>query len=111
MTLLYGKQRKVFKIIYKNYRYNKCKYISKIDICKISKLHIEEVKLICQELHQNGFLSYVGNDFKVIPTAKGIDYFSAETAISLEVALKSIFCPIIVAFITTLITLWLTSSS
>lgn len=107
MNFLYGKQRKIMKIIYKNYKYNKCKYISKSDICKISKLPISEVKLICSELHQNGFLSYVGSDYSVIVTAKGLDYFCSETATSLEIVLKSVVCPIVVAFITTLLTLWL----
>lgn len=46
----------------------------------------------------------------VYPTTNGKNYFEFETKNSFEIVIKSVVCPIIVSFITTLITLWLKGS-
>lgn len=46
----------------------------------------------------------------VYPTINGKNYFEFERLYWYELIVKSVFCPIIVAFVTTLITLWLKGS-
>ena len=104
MDFLYGKQRKVLKVIRK---YNT---INRTELCAKTKLNDKEIYDICCSLHHDGYISYVSYSYNLKITPKGYDYFSAETAINIETILKSIIFPIAVSIITTLITLWLKGS-
>ena len=77
MNMLYGKQRKALKIIYKNYKNDKL--ISKTELSKKLKLDYQEITQLCKELHDNGFIDYVGLDYNPKLAPKGIDYFSTES--------------------------------
>ena len=105
LNFLYGKHRKVLKVI------RKYKTINRTDLCAKTKLEDREVYDICCSLHNDGYISYVGYSYNLKITPKGCDYFAFKKAYRHELFFKSIFCPIIVAFftslITSLITLWL----
>ena len=105
MNFLYGKHRKVLKVICK------CKTINRTELCEKTKLNEREVYDICRSLNDDGYVSYVGYSYNLKITPKGCDYFAFKKAYWLELFLKSMFCPIVVAFftalITSLITLWL----
>ena len=111
MDTVYGKQHKVLKIIYKKYKKNLL--VTKSELSRITHMPYKEIDIICNELKRNGFISYIGIDFNPELTAKGIDYFSRETTLTFEDVIKSFFFPMLVAFITalltTLSTLWLKS--
>ena len=107
MDLLYGKQRKALKLIYKSYKQKTS--ITKVKLSKFLNLNFQETTQICKELKNKGFISFVGINYDPKITSNGIEYFSAETANSIEIILKSVVCPIIVSAVTTLITLWLSS--
>ncbi len=102
LDTVYGKQHKVLKIIYK--RYKKDLLITKSELSKITHIPYKEIGLICDELKNSGFISYVGIDFNPELTAKGIDYFSRETTLTFEDVIRSFFFPMLVAFITALLT-------
>lgn len=101
LDFLYGKHRKVLKVI--------CKYktINRTDLSTKTKLDDKEIYNICSSLHKDGYISYIGYSYNLKITPKGYDYFFAETTINIETILKSIIFPIAVSVITTLITLWL----
>ncbi len=105
MDLLHGNQRKMLKILYKSNKKNVS--LTKVKLSKFLNLNYQETTQICKELHDKGFISYVGINYDPKITSAGIEYFSAETANSIEVILKSVVCPIIVSVVTTLITLLL----
>lgn len=105
---LYGNERKILSVVFKYYKKNSL--ISKNELTQKLKLDKKDISLLCQSLCKKGYLTSVGTDYNPKITAKGIDYFSAEITNSFETMLKSIFCPIIVSFITTLITLLLKGS-
>lgn len=105
MDLLYGNQRKMLKILYNSYK--KDILLTKVKLSKYLNLNYQETSLICKELHNKGFITYIGRNYDPKITPNGIEYFSAETAISLETILKSVVCPVIVSVITTLLTLLL----
>lgn len=107
MELLYGKQRKALKIIYKSYKKNHT--ITKVMLSKSIKLNFKETTQICNKLHSKNLISLVGINYDPKITCNGIEYFSLETRINIEIILKSIVCPVIVSLITTLITLWLSN--
>lgn len=109
MDLLYGNQRKALKFIYKAYKYKET--TTKVKLSKFLNLNFQETTQICQDLKHKGFINLVGINYDPKITSNGIEYFSIETTISLEIILKSIVCPIIVSVVATLITLWLKGSS
>lgn len=103
MLKLVGNQKKIFKIIYKHCLNNKI-----INSCYFYNLDYnvdefdDDIKyLIEQDLI---FCDYNWN-YKL--TAKGRSYFKYRLSFWVETLIRSIFCPILVAFFTTLITLWL----
>ena len=105
MDLLYGNQRKMLKILYKNYKKNIP--VTKVKLSKFLNLNYQETTQLCKDLYDKGFIVYIGLNHDPKINLKGIEYFSAETASSMETILKSIICPVIVSAITTLLTLWL----
>ena len=100
---LIGTPRKVFKVIYKNYNNN----------CLINHDELKKLFTNINELEEdltyliNLGLIYSDNYWYYHSTPTGRMYFKNETSNSLEIIIKSIFCPIIVSFLTTLITLLL----
>lgn len=107
MDLLYGNQRKALKFLYKSYKKNI--QVSKVRLSEHLKLDYQQTSQICKELHNNNLVSFVGLNYDPKITSNGIEYFSWETMTNIEVILKSIVCPVVVSFITTLITMWLSS--
>lgn len=105
MNKLYGKERKILKIIVSNYY--KGNKISKFDIPKYCKYTQNEIDLILKSLYSNGYFTYSGMHYNFILTNKGLSYFSNETYNNIELCIKSIVCPIVVSIVTTLITMWL----
>lgn len=103
---LVGNPRKIFKIIYKRYNHNNL--INSDEIRTIFP-NTEELEEDLTYLHALGLIDH-DYDWNYNLTAKGRIYFKIETITSFEIVIKSILCPIIVAFITTLITLWLKGS-
>lgn len=106
MTILTGNPKKVFKIIYKRYKSNFLinsdeirTFFSNENELEEDLTYLHKLDLIDHDYHWNYVLTSTGRIyFKNI----FLEFFFAIT--------KSIFCPIIVAFITTLITLWLKGS-
>ena len=103
---LVGNPRKIFKLIYS--RYNTNNFINFDEFQSIftnsqeleaDLAYLKSLELIDYDYHWNCLL-----------TAKGRIYFKLEFLYYFEIVTKSIICPIIVAFITTLITLWLKGS-
>lgn len=105
MINLVGIYRKMFKVIYKA-----CNKNCFIDYDQLkntfpnSTTLNEDLIYLC---HLG--LIYDDNYCRYHLTPTGRMYFKNETSNSFEIIIKSIFCPIIVAFFTTLITLWLKS--
>lgn len=108
MNKLYGRERKVLKIIITNYR--KGKHLSKFDVQKICKYPKNETDLILSSLWGNQYFSYSGVNYYIRLNEKGLSYFHSETCDNIEICIKSLVFPIVVSFFTTLITLWLSHS-
>ena len=107
MDKLVGSQRKIFAYIYKN----RNKGLTRFDIPRnIKSIPNHEVSMHLRELLKNGYISYIGLNDTIDLTSKGLSYFKYRKSFWLETFIKSILCPIIIAFITTLITLWLKGS-
>lgn len=106
MNNLTGTPRKIFKLIYKRYNSNNL-----IDSDEIRNIYPNTQELE-DDLTYLRNLGLIDHDYhwRYYLTSKGRTYFKQETENSFEVIIKSIICPIIVAFITTLITLWLKGS-
>ena len=103
LNILTGNPKKIFKIIYKRYKSN-----NPINADEISTLFSNQVELE-EDLTYLHTLNLIDHDYtwKYFLTPKGRIYYK-ELFIHLFLAItKSIVFPIIVAFITTLITLWL----
>lgn len=102
MNMLYGKQRKMIKFIYKNYKQDKL--VTKNELSKFLNLSYKETSQICKELYDKGFITYVGLDYNPKLSSKGIDYFSFENGEWLSKNIISILALIIsiLAFIRTL---------
>ena len=103
MLKLTGNKRKVLKCIYKNNGkytrfnlYNYVKFVSK-----------DEVSLHIESLRKDNYICLKGLNDNLYLTSQGYSYFKNETADNFETCIKSIICPIIVSFLTTLLTLWL----
>lgn len=104
MDKLVGNQRKIFIYIYKN----RNKGLTRFDISrKIKSIPNHEVSMHLRELLKNGYISYIGLNDTIDLTSKGLSYLNFRKSFWIETFIKSIFFPIIVAFLTTLITLWL----
>ena len=106
MNILTGNPRKIFKLIYK--RYNSNNLINSDEI-KILYPNIQELESDLCYLYSLGLIE-TDYQWNYLLTSKGRTYFKN---IFLEIFLtltKSFFCPIIVAFVTTLITIWLKDS-
>lgn len=104
MDKLNGHKRKILKYIYSHQK-QKLNRFNILD--KFKFISREEVELHISELHREKYISYYGLNDNIKLTSKGLSYFSNETQDSIETCVKSIFCPIIVSFLTTIITLWL----
>lgn len=106
MVILVGSPKKLFKLIYN--RYNSKNLINSDEL--------QAVFPDTQELNED--LTYLKNlelidcdyNWNYLLTSKGRIYFRLELQYYFDTAVKSIFCPIVVAFVTTLITLWLKGS-
>lgn len=105
MNLLYGNQRKALKFLYKNYKEDTS--VTKVILSKHLNLNYQETSQICKELHDKGFITFIGINYNPKINPKGIEYFSFETTSVLGIVFKSVICPVIVSLITTLLTLWL----
>lgn len=103
MIKLVGNPKKVFKKIYKRYNSNNL-----INSDELLKLFSNETQLEqdLTYLHDLGLIE-VDNNYFYHLTSLGRQYFKLKTSDSFETVIKSIFCPIIVSIITTLITMWL----
>ncbi len=108
MENIYGNQLKVLKLIYKKHK--KKQYISKKQLAEELNLNLEEIIKICNLLVDLNYISLGKLELDPFITIQGIDYFSMKKSQNYETFMKSIFCPILVALITTLITLWLKGS-
>lgn len=106
MINLTGTPRKIFKLIFKRYNSNNL-----INSDEIRTLYPNEQELEddLQYLHDLGLIDH-DYSWNYLLTSKGRLYFKHETINSVEIVLKSIFCPIVVSFITTTITLLLKGS-
>lgn len=106
MIKLVGTPKRIFKKIYK--RYNSNNPINSDELIKLfsNMSHLEQDLTY---LHELGLIE-VDSDYRYYLTSLGRQYFKLETSDSFEIVIKSIFCPIIVAFFTTLVTMWLSSS-
>ena len=105
MERLKGNPRKIFKIIYKRYNINNL-----INSDELSKLFPNNIQLE-QDLTYLYELKLIDIDsgYHYHLTAIGRQYFKFEASYLLEIAFKSILCPIIVSIITTVITMWLSN--
>lgn len=106
MTVLTGTPRKIFKVIFKKYKVN-----SAISFNTLIKIFPNQIELE-DDLKYLETLNLIEHDYhwQYHLTSEGRIYFRAETMHSFETIMKSIICPVIVAFLTTLITLWLKGS-
>lgn len=105
MEALYGKQRKALKYIYNKTKNNI--YVTHSELSKYLNLSHSETMQLINILRNKDYLIIIGLDSKLKSSVKCTDYFSAETTIAFETIIKSIICPIIVSFLTTLIAIWL----
>lgn len=105
MDKLYGKKRKILKIIVRKYR--KDGQVSKADIINSCKWSEYETVANLSELWCEGYFSSLHMDKDILPKAKALNYFRFETYDNFEITIKSIIFPIIVSFLTTLLTMWL----
>ena len=108
MEKLVGNQRKILKLIYKKTKHSKnFNDYPKIDIdVVLDKLSNNIV--IYDDLQHLEHLGYIQTSSTCVAlTAQGRSYFKLRHFFWIELCIKSVFCPILVAFITTLITLWL----
>lgn len=106
MDNLTGNPRRILKTISKRYKNNKLinsdeiiTLFPNIDELEEDLIYLQSLKLIDRDCEWNYYL-----------TTQGRIYFKTETINSFEIVIKSIICPIVVAFFTTLITLWLKGS-
>lgn len=104
MNKLTGHKLKIFKYIFKHQNQELTRFNISKHFKSISKTEIE---LHIKSLRDDEFIFYSGLNDNINLSSKGLTYFSERRSYRLELFLKSIFCPIVVAFITTLITLWL----
>lgn len=106
MDKLTGNKFKIFKYIFKHQNQDLNRFNISNCFKSISK---NEVDLHIKTLCDDKFISYSGLNDNINLTSKGFDYFSEEKSYYIDLFLKSIFCPIIVSIITTLLTMWLAS--
>lgn len=106
MQILTGNPKKIFKLIYKRYKSNNL-----INSDEIRTLFSNDVELE-EDLTYLQILELIDHDYdwNYVLTAKGRIYFKNIFLYFFFAITKSFFCPIIIAFITTLITLWLKGS-
>lgn len=106
MDKLVGNQRKVFLYIYKN----RNKGLTRFDIPRnIKSISNHEVSMHLRDLLKSKYIFYTGINDTIDLTSKGLSYFSNETNDAIETCIKSIIFPLVVAFITAKITLWLSN--
>ncbi len=105
MVKLVGTPKRIFKKIYK--RYNSNNLINSDELLKLfpNAIYLEQDLTY---LHELGLIE-IDSEYCYHLTSSGRQYFKLETSDSFEIVIKSIFCPIIVAFFTTLVTMWLSS--
>ena len=106
MVILLGTPKKIFKIIYN--RYNSKNPINSDELTSLFS-NTQELEDDLNYLKSLELIDYDYN-WNYLLTAKGRIYYKLKLSYYLDIATKSIFCPIIVALITTLITLWLKGS-
>lgn len=106
MDKLVGNQRKVLHYIYKNRKENLTRFTVKDGLPSISG---HEVAMHLRQLLKDEYIFYSGLNDTVNLTSKGLSYFPLETQENIELCIKSFVFPIIVAYITTKITLLLRS--
>lgn len=106
MKILTGKPKEIFNLIYK--RYNSDNLINSDEIRNLFH-NINELEEDLSFLHS---LDLIDHDYhwNYVLTSKGRTYYKDLFLQYFFATTKSIFCPIIVAFVTTLITLWLKGS-
>lgn len=107
MDKLSGNKRKILRYIYKHQKDNLTRF-NIVD--KFSHIPNVEIKKHVEALRKEDFIYYSGLNDNLKLTSKGLSYLSLETQDNIETCIKSILFPIVVAFITTLITLWLKGS-
>lgn len=106
MVILLGTPKKIFKIIYN--RYNSNNPINSDELISLFS-NTQELEEDLKYLKSLELIDYDYN-WNYLLTARGRIYYKLKLSYYLDIVTKSIFCPIIVAFITTLITLWLKGS-
>ena len=104
MDKLVGNQRKVLHYIYKNRKKQLTRFNVKDGLPSISG---HEVAMHLRQLLKDEYIFYAGMTESVRLTSKGLSYFHRETQENLELCIKSFIFPIIVAYLTTIITLLL----
>lgn len=68
-----------------------------------------EISSIVSQLGKDGYLEFTVNEYHFVLTQKGLHPYAFQWESIKEFLLKSVAIPVIVALITTLITLWLQS--
>ena len=101
---LVGNQRKVLHHIYKNRKKHLTRFTVKDGLPSISG---HEVSMHLRQLVKDEYIFYSGANQSVNMTSKGLSYFHRETQDNLELCIKSFVFPIVVAYVTTMITLLL----
>ena len=105
MEILTGTPRKIFKLIFKRYKHNNL--INSDEIINLFP-NTRELEEDLNYLHSLGLIDH-DSKWNYLLTATGRVYFRAETIKNIEIVMKSTIFPIIVSYITTLITLCLQS--
>lgn len=106
MDKLYGNKRKILLYICKHYDEN----LTRFNLPeKLKFIPSSDSRMYLKDLVSTGYIQYIGLNDTIKLTSKGLSYFSDETFTNIEICIKSIIFPILVAFITAKITLWLSS--
>lgn len=106
MVILVGSPKKLFKLIYNRYNSKNPINSDELEVLFSNRQDLES------DLNYLKSLELINSDYNwnYLLTAKGRIYFKLKLQYYFDTAVKSIFCPIVVAFVTTLITLWLKGS-
>lgn len=101
--------KKVLKQLNKFYE-NSNFYVEEKAISQMCNIDIYQTQTILKFLISNGYIEKHKNRELDLyhPTVDGKNYFSNKRKEFFKILFNSIFCPIIVSLVTTLLTIWLT---